>query len=1032
MANKPRSVANEEMGAPGNDSYATRNTPPRSASRRDVLRFIPHWPLLLVCLIYVSLAAPHSLAVPLTAGNDEWAHFLYTRFIAEHGRLPATAAERNEAGYKSDAPPLYHMLVAGLTAWVEPSRLLRPLDSPRRRLADNIVDSYALLHTGSELPPYRGEVLLWHLGRGVSILFGLAVISLTYLTGLELFGRRRPAWLAAALLAFTPALVFHSSVLSYESLSAALAALFLLAAVKAIQQPHRRRGWLVLGGLAGLSITTKYSAILLPLEIIFIIWLAARRSPLLPPRFPLFALLPAALALLLAVSGWFGFVIWHFNTIDSQGPLLGVLQPLLVGDASDTTSVQVAAFLFGESQLEAEARPRLARNYGQMLQTLLDSFWAAPVAGQFVLSPWPALLFSGLALLGLAGLWPVWRRAGTADRTRLALLLFHSSLIIPLLLVRMLFSFDPREAVQGRHLLLPAASAIPLLLVWGWEQGSRRLAPAVTAGLLAWSLLGQLGWAVLAYPPPIPVWSGAIPAAAQTQPIDLALAGGAIRLTGFSWRQSPAAAALEVTLWWQALDTLPEDYLVELSLLDQAGRLAGYTLGHPVQGRYPSRAWEPGDVIKDMHWLPLSGAGAGDYRLQLRLLARSDRPAADNNRLDLAPVRLSPPSGQPAPLCQVWQQGQAVEGGLFSRSFRVRSTVTVLAADPPRLAADGSEQRPLVSVDDFHLFIVGPDWPAAYAVMLGDELCARLRFDVPPRNFSLPDIPHRLDVDFNRQIRLLGYDLPTRRIYASGRLPLTLYWQALDTMGEDYRMFDNLLDAGQRRWGGYDRLARDGYSTLQWVPGEVITDAFGVPIDPAAPNGIYTIDIGWYRAAASGAVPLPVTVEGQPLEQTGVRLGPIKVGGPPPDLVAARPAPQATLNQSFGSPAQITLLGYDLADDQGRPIQNSTLDAPHLALTLYWQAQAVPAADYTVFLHLRNRAEENAAQQDGPPGSGRYPTSLWDPGEIIVQNVSLPLADLPPGTYTPVLGLYDFTTGLRLPLDDGPATELRLEKVSLP
>jgi hypothetical protein len=996
-----------------------------SRYRFRISRFSTHWPLLIVLLVYISMAAAHSLAVPLTTGNDEWAHFLYIRFIAEHDRLPATIAERDEAGYKSDAPPLYHLIVAGVTSGLEPTRQLRPLDSPRRYLADNRPEPYALVHTAAEMPPFQGEVLLWYLGRGVSIFFGLVLIGLTYLTGLELFTRRQ-ALLAAAVLAFTPAFIFHSSVLSYESLSAALTAMFLLGAIKAIKQPGGWGWWLVLGILAGLSITTKYSAVLLPLEIIFIVWLAARRAsrPAGPEilRFsPLSTVFMAALGLLLAVSWWFGFIIWNFNTVDSQGPVVGVLQPVLVGDASDTTSVRVAAFLFGEGQLSAEARPPLVRNYGQLLQKLIDSFWAAPVAGRFELSPWPALLFTLLALVGLAGIWPVWQNGTASTRTWLGLLLFHSSLIIPLLLVRILFSFDPREAVQGRHLLLPAASAIPILLVWGWDHWSPRLAPAVIGGLLLWTLLGQLGWAAVTYPEPIPVWSETDQIPAGVQSVDESW-NETIRLVAFERKETAAADSLKVTLWWQAVAPAPEDYLVELALLDRTGRLVGYTLGHPVQGRYPTRAWEAGDLIRDTHWLPLDGAGAGEHRLQVRLLDRSARPLAENKTVQLDTVSLSGSSDPPGEVCQIWHQDRPASDRFWSAPYRLRASVSILAPEPPRLVGNQSEQEPLVSRGTFHIFIVGPDWPDAYQVMIGSETCGELRFAVPARNFTVPAIPHRLETDFNNEIRLLGYDLPARRIPPGGRLPLTLYWQALDYMGEDYRMFDNLLDAEQRRWGGYDRRARDGYSTLQWVPGEVIIDAFGVPVDPAAPDGVYTIDIGWYRTAGGGAVPLPVTVEGQPIEQTSLRLGPVKVGGPPPEVMTTDPAPQVKLNQSFGSPGQISLLGYS-----GPEIQNSDL-----GITLFWEAETIPATDYTIFLHLRNEAGETVAQKDRPPADGRYPTSLWDPGEIIVDRISLSLGGLPPGEYSPVIGLYEFSTGNRLPVGDSPATELYLESVTLP
>ncbi len=983
-----------------------------------------YWPLAVIILIYLVVAAAHSVVVPLTTGNDEWAHFLYTRFIAEHGRLPATTAERKEAGYKSDAPPLYHLLTAAVTAGVKPTRLLRPLtdDVPRRYLTDNIIDSYALVHTAVESPPYRGEVLLWHLGRGVSIFFGIGLIVLTYLTGLEILPTRRLALTAAALTAFIPAVIFHSSVLSYESLSAAVSALFLLIAVKAIKQPERWGYWLALGGLAGLSITVKYSAVLLPLELIFIAWLAGRRVGFIALR-----LLAAGAALLLAVSWWFGFLAFNFNTVDTQGPVVGVLQPLLVGDASDTTSVELAAWLFGEDALPADSRPPLPRNYPQLLQTLSDSFWAAPVAGQFILSPWLGLFFTLTIVAALVGWGKLWPTLSPGHRRWLLLLTFHALLITPLLVMRILFSYDPREAAQGRHLLLPAASAIAILLVWGWRRWSVWLGPGLVGGLLVWSALGQTAWAARVYPPPIPVWPATAQHAATPggKPVNITLTD-TLHLTAFNGKTTAAGRVFEVTLWWQSGAIAAEDYLIELTLTAPDGQLVGHSAAHPVQGRYPTRAWEPGDRVQDTHYLPLLDVSGGDYPLQLQLLTRTGTPVPGAT-IDLGLVTL-PPGRTTENGCQVWQAGREYRRG--ANPVRPQSTLTVLTDSPPVLHPIGSaapDETPWVSAGLFHQFVVGPDWEKTYEAAVNGETCARIFVDAPPRNFTAPTLPGtaQLNLDFNNEIRLLGYNLPARRINPGGRLPLTLYWQALDIVGEDYLIFDNLLDAGQQRWGGYDRRPRDGYSTLRWVPGEIITDAFGVPVDPAAPNGIYTVDIGLYRAVDGVAAPLPVAVEGQPQSQTSVRLGPIKVGGPPPDIVTQNPQPQVSLNQPFGD--EITLLGFDV---QGSRF-NVGPETLNLELVFYWHAERIPAADYTVFLHLRNGANENVAQKDSPPASGRYPTGLWDAGEIIVDEITLPVADVPPGEYTPVVGLYNFVDGARLPVPGIPANEVTLSPIQI-
>jgi len=96
-------------------------------------------------------------------------------------------------------------------------------------------------------------------------------------------------------------------------------------------------------------------------------------------------------------------------------------------------------------------------------------------------------------------------------------------------------------------------------------------------------------------------------------------------------------------------------------------------------------------------------------------------------------------------------------------------------------------------------------------------------------------------------------------------------------------------------------------------------------------------------------------------------------------------------------------------------------------LKLYWQSESPLPADYTTFVHLRNAAGENVAQKDRPPLNGAYPTSLWDPGEIIADEIIVPVPDdLPAGAYQLVVGMYDFNTGQRLVAPGNPANEVVL------
>lgn len=89
------------------------------------------------------------------------------------------------------------------------------------------------------------------------------------------------------------------------------------------------------------------------------------------------------------------------------------------------------------------------------------------------------------------------------------------------------------------------------------------------------------------------------------------------------------------------------------------------------------------------------------------------------------------------------------------------------------------------------------------------------------------------------------------------------------------------------------------------------------------------------------------------------------------------------------------------------------------AVTLSWQALIQPAADYQIFIHLLNAAGEVATQTDGAPANGVRPTGAWQAGETVIDPHALWVAELAPGTYTVIAGLYQPATGQRLVAANG-------------
>lgn len=85
---------------------------------------------------------------------------------------------------------------------------------------------------------------------------------------------------------------------------------------------------------------------------------------------------------------------------------------------------------------------------------------------------------------------------------------------------------------------------------------------------------------------------------------------------------------------------------------------------------------------------------------------------------------------------------------------------------------------------------------------------------------------------------------------------------------------------------------------------------------------------------------------------------------------AAIKAPAQVVNAEYGS---LLLLGYDMVQDE-----EST------EVTLHWQVVAAAAADYTTTVQLFDAAGEKIAQDDLRAGGAYYPTSLWKPGEVLL------------------------------------------------
>ncbi len=106
-------------------------------------------------------------------------------------------------------------------------------------------------------------------------------------------------------------------------------------------------------------------------------------------------------------------------------------------------------------------------------------------------------------------------------------------------------------------------------------------------------------------------------------------------LTGFEIGENES---LTVTLYWMATATAgtpvqPLDYTVFVHLIDEFGALRGQGDSQPMNGQYPTRLWESGETIIDLHRIKVDGdAPPGAYRVAVGLYLPTDNsrlPAID-------------------------------------------------------------------------------------------------------------------------------------------------------------------------------------------------------------------------------------------------------------------------------------------------------------------------------------------------------------------------------------------------------------------
>ena len=562
------------------------------------------WPVLLILLLYFIIGAAYSITNPILESPDELLNYKNMLYIAEHKTLPVLQPGEFS---KAHHPPLYYTIGAAVIGWVPSDNL--------EALAEQInpfwgyqtyqvsIDNQSQYLRDPELEgwPYHDAALGIHLMRWLSLLMGAGVITAVYTTTRKLVPKEPSlAWGAAALVAFNPMFLFIQGSVHNDALTNLLAALTILRVVVYWQKGPSVKRVAFIGLVAGLGILTKITFLFLgPLVLIALIarsWQDREQKADWWREMLKMLLIGGGIVVLLA--GW-----WF------------VRNQILYGEP---TSMKLQSSIW---------QPREnAPDWGAAINDLpylRDSFWGVFGWGQITL-PRPVYtvmwLFALVGAVGL-GLW-AYRYRKRQDVYRASGMLTAVLLIAPLsaftaTFYRMSIS---ASADFGRYLFTTYAVVAPLLLLGFTEWFSLRWRQAATAVLsllmLALGLVAYFGILRPAYAAP-PIYASAEQVNITHQ--NIIEYPGQATLLGYNLEPDSAIPGedLEVTLFWEVGGGFDDNHSFFIQLVDQNGdRVAGRDT-HGGLGRYPTSAWQSGQIIADTIPIPIPETTAGPTGLLL-------------------------------------------------------------------------------------------------------------------------------------------------------------------------------------------------------------------------------------------------------------------------------------------------------------------------------------------------------------------------------------------------------------------------------
>ena len=236
------------------------------------------------------------------------------------------------------------------------------------------------------------------------------------------------------------------------------------------------------------------------------------------------------------------------------------------------------------------------------------------------------------------------------------------------------------------------------------------------------------------------------------------------------------------------------------------------------------------------------------------------------------------------------------------------------------------------------------------------------------------------------------------------RLTIDVDWGTTAAVTQDLAVQFSLVSSPDQSYQS-QTFPLTQWPSSEWPVNTLARGYYTWLLPDAMPTTEYTLNLSLLTAATGQAVGQPVAVQ------------PVSIS----DACPLLSIPEATVaNGRFGD--DMSLLAYQ-----------AQLDENQLQLTLHWRGEQRMALDYKVFVHLFDPATGiPVAQDDAMPRRWQFPTTLWWPGEVITDLISISLDMVPAGQYGLAVGVYDPLTGARLPVLDSAGQVVADGRLLLP